>query len=390
MSDQHDNHPIDRLTEQGRVRGESRMIREGANARDVTRDIAQEVIRRVDLYKREKDVSYAQIAKGIGIAEATLSQVRSGTYKGDWQAKILDVAHWLDDQVATDKAPKPADFVSTRVAREISMIADAAIALKTIALVYGPQSSGIGKTMALQALAGDKAGCIFVTIDKAAAHAGGILQQICRHLRIGFNYSHEYCFNKICDALHDTNRLLIVDQIHNLCGARGDKPFYVLTDLHDRTARTRGEAGIPMLWAGTSDVVAYLRRGQAKGQEPLAQIRSRIGIQRDLMQRTRGGGGDGEPLATLDEIRKVCGQGTMRLATDAARYLMRLHNLPDSGAYRTCKNLVVMATMLYQSKGDVLTEEMLRSAHRLLVPDAAFSLLQADIEQSSRIVAKVG
>jgi hypothetical protein len=388
--DRHQQHPIDRLTEQGRVRGESRMIREGANPKDVTPDVAAEVLRRVEHYKREKELSYAEIARGIGVAEATLSQVRSGTYQGDTQKVILNLDRWLGDQEATDKAPKPADFVPTRVAEEIMTIANAAIALKTIALVYGPRTSGVGKSMALAAVAAEKAGSIFITVDKAAAHTGGILKQICKQLRMSPSHAHDYCIERICEALRGTSRLLIVDQIHNLCGARDDKPLYVLTDIHDRTAKEPGKPGIPMLWAGTSDIVAYLRRGQAKGQEPLAQIRSRIGMQRDLMQRSGGGGGDGKALFSVDEIRAIFGKGKMRLATDATHYLARLANTPDSGALRTCRNLVVMAITLFQKKHDVLTAEMLQTAHRFLIPDAAFTLLQAEIEQANRSLAKVG
>lgn len=130
-------------------------------------------------------------------------------------------------------------------------------------------------------------------------------------------------------------------------------------------------------------------------------IGSRIGIQRDLTQRCRRGGGpagggptssaDGQ-LFTIDEIRDVFAKNKMRLAPDAAMYLLRLANLPDSGALRSCRNLVVMATTLYQAKHSVLTEELLRSAHRLLVTDESFNLLQAEIDEASghRPAMKVG
>jgi hypothetical protein len=121
---------------------------------------------------------------------------------------------------------------------------------------------------------------------------------------------------------------------------------------------------------GTQDIVAYLNRGQAKGKETLAQIRRRIGIRRDLMERTRGGGdgGKGQPLYTIEEIRKVFARNRMRLTPDAARYLWMLANLPDAGALGTCKNVVVIATTVGELKGAAaLTADMLRAAHRELV-----------------------
>jgi hypothetical protein len=82
----------------------------------------------------------------------------------------------------------------------------------------------------------------------------------------------------------------------------------------------------------------------------------------------------------------------MRLANDAAMYLLRIANLLDSGALRTCKNLVVMATTLYQARHTTLTAELLRAAHRLLVTDESFNLLQAEIDEASgaRPAMKIG
>jgi hypothetical protein len=250
--------------------------------------------------------------------------------------------------------------------------------MKTIGLVYGPETSGLGKSTALQAIAAERAGCILITIDKVDASISGLVAQLSRRLRIGCGFRNSDTFHKIAERLAGTSRLLIVDQIHNLCGVKGDKPFYMLADLHERTKA-------PQLWAGTTNIVSYLRDGQRQGREPLSQIRSRIGISCELTHGSSSGGGDdsGPPLFSVDEVRAIFAQNKMRLAPDAARYLARLANLCDSGALRTCKNLVVMATTLYQSRGDVLTEEMLRSAHRLLVPDDAYAALQREIESGT-------
>lgn len=369
------------------------MIPEGKDASAVTPEITKEVIRRVQSYKREKKLTFDQIARGIGKAESVISQVIKGNYAGDTRSVILDLDRWLDDQVKIDLAPKPASFVWTSVAREIETIARATVELRTIGLVYGPETSGLGKTTALQAIASERPGCIFITIDKVEATTGGILSQFSKQLRIPHLYNHAHSFRRVCDALAGTSRLLIVDQVHNLCGSRKDKPFYVLADLHERTKA-------PQLWAGTSDVVAYLKRGQAKGEEPLSQIRSRIGIQRDLTQRTRvaGGGPNGpashsdKQLFTIDEIKKIFSQNKMRLSHDALMYLLRIANLRDSGALRTCKNLVVMATKLYEAKHDNLSADLIRQAHQLLVTDESFNLLQAEIEEAAgtRTLQKVG
>jgi len=143
-----------------------------------------------------------------------------------------------------------------------------------------------------------------------------------------------------------------------------------------------------MLWSGTTDLVAYLERGQARGHEPLAQIRRRIGIARNLAERADGGDGggpdDGEPLYSVDEIRRVFARGKMRLAPEAVRYLWLLANLPDSGGLGTCRNLVVMATKVNESAAATLTEAMLRGVHRLLVSTRDYGLLQARMREQTQ------
>jgi hypothetical protein len=191
-----------------------------------------------------------------------------------------------------------------------------------------------------------------------------------------------------------TSRLLMIDQIHSLCHTKDDRAFFYLMDLYDATRS-------PQLWCGTTDIVAYFDRGQAKGRETLAQIRSRIGISRDLMQRTEGdrgsGGGAagaagmGEPLYTVKEIRAIYGKGSMRLAPDAERYLLEVANLPDAGALRTCDNLVKMATKANELRATVLTADMLRAVHRLLVNARAYGMLEQRLEDGRPTsMAKVG
>ena len=70
-----------------------------------------------------------------------------------------------------------------------------------------------------------------------------------------------------------------------------------------------------------------------------------------------------------------CSRGTgCGSRPDAGRYLLALANLPDSGALRTCVNLVAMATTIHEHAGSAaLTADMLRGAHRLLVSRDVFA-----------------
>jgi hypothetical protein len=148
-----------------------------------------------------------------------------------------------------------------------------------------------------------------------------------------------------------------------------------------------------MLWSSTLDLVKYLDRNQARGREPLAQIRSRICVARDLTDVAGSGGGDGggDALYSMEEIRRVMTAGKMRLAPDAVRYLFKLANLPDSGALRTCQNLVFIAAKINAERSSVLTAAMLQDAHQLLVSRRDFTALQSNINSDDApAVARVG
>ena len=371
---------IDKLGDQARVVGASRVLRDGVAADAVTAEQRAAVIAAVNDYAFDTGISRSAIAKSLGVSPATLGLFLKGNYKGNVGQLSIDLDNWLESQLRRDAAPQPSTFVWTKVAQEIRTVGNVAATLGTIGLVYGPETSGTGKTLALRAIAAEQPGAILVTAEKLTSTAGTLITSIARALRIGTSSAWNHlAFQRVKEQLAGTSRLLMVDQVHNLCTGRDDRALFMLADLHDAT-------GAPQLWCGTTDVVAYLNRGQARGRETLAQIRRRIGVARDLMERTRGGpdgDGPGEPLYTLDEVRRVFARNKMRLTPDAARYLMALANLPDSGALGACANLVMMATTLYAAEAPAITADMLRASHRLLVSRGTFVAVEQRLTENN-------
>jgi hypothetical protein len=365
--------PIDQLINSSRIKGASRIIPDSTLPDAVRQEMRDEVCQSIIDYIGETRMSRSAVARSVGISPTTLGLILNGTYQSNWQQHIIDLDLWLEAQVKRDSTAKGNGFVTTRVAEEIMAVAEVASTLKTIGLVYGPESAGMGKTMALHAIAASKPGSVVVTLGKLDATAAGLIKAIGEALKINCAGGMKQRYCRIKEKLAGTSRMLLIDQIHCLCGAHpGDKPLYVLADLFDAT-------GAPHLWCGTSDVVSYLQRRQAGGQDSLAQIRRRIGCAKDLTERTRtDDGGPGEPLYTIEEIRKVFAQGKMRLTPDAVRYLWQLANTPDSGALGTASNLVRMATAINERTETALTADMLRAAHRMLVSRTTF----AAVEQS--------
>ena len=366
--------PMDALNQDRRTLGDSRMIR---NLEDVMRESAEGVIAAVKEFKRAKNLSDSYIARAIGVSASVFSEVMRQCYAGDWRQVIFDLDRWLEEEHRRDASPRPTEFVATRVAEDIMTVADATTTLKTIGLVFGP--SGIGKTIALHAVAAEKPGAVLISIETAAATPSGLVDALAKALRINpqaRRNSMRHTLEAIKDKLNGTGRLVIIDEAHKLCGdaSSDERALNIIRDLHDHT-------GIPILLSGTTDVVAYLERAQARGREPMAQIRSRIGVCCDLIERT-GQDGGGEPLFTVEEIRRIFAKSKMRLASDAARFLMMLANVLHGGGLRTCRNLVVMAVKIGQGRGrgETLSAEDLRQAQRMLVSRRLLSIVEAKME----------
>ncbi len=378
--------PIDKLIDSERIKGQSRIVPDGILPAAVTEEMRQQVAQAVrDFIGQRPEVSRSGVARSIGISPTTLGLMLNETYMGNWRQLTIDLDLWIESQIKREASAPPADFVWTRVATEIKTVATVAQQLRTIGLVYGPESAGYGKTMALRAIAASKPGSVVVTLGKLDATAAGLVKAIAWALKISCAGGLRGNFERIKEKLAGSDRLLMIDQIHCLCGVHaGDKPLFILADLFDAT-------GSPQLWAGTSDVVKYLQRGQAHGKDSLAQVRRRIGCARDLTERTRtDGGGPGEPLYSLEEIAKVFASGQMRLTPCAIKYLWQLANSPDSGALGTASNLVRMATLIHKDTATALTGEMLRVAHRMLVSRGTFAAAETAMNQPAARRVRVG
>ena len=388
--------PIEQLKQNARILGASRILPDAIDPASITTEQRDAVLAAVRAYSDRSRQSLNSIARSCGLHGTELSRLLGNRPVRNWQAIILGLDRWIEMQAKAEQSPRPAEFVSTRIAEEIRAVAEVTASMRCIGLVCGP--AGIGKTIALKAVAADRPGSIFVSMQTIGIDTRAILTAIATAagIRPGTGRQAELAASLI-KALEGSGRLIIVDEIHKLA-SREDTGLHVLRDLHDA-------AGVPMLWAGTIDLIAYLERREAGGcgREPLSQIRSRIGIARNLGEgigsdrgpHPSGGGsagsyGMGEPLYTVDEVRRIFARSKMRLTPEAIHYLWRLANLPESGALRTCNNLVSMAIRI---NGDAaaLTDEHLRAVHRLLVSGHAYAALSAALEPApARQAVKVG
>lgn len=321
----------------------------------VTEEVTEAIVIRFGEVLKRLNKSAGWAARSLGISESTLSQVLSGNYAGDKEKQIRLIDKWIEQQILRETAPKPSGFVKTKVAERIYATAKWVSDINAIGVVHGP--AGIGKTITMQALRAEMSGSLYVRISTAGESKLAVMEAIASACRMpGMMLTSNRLFRALTEAngpLRDTNRLILVDEIHKLVGRNKDQAMHCLRDIHDET-------GCPMLWAGMSNVADYIQTGKVKF-EPLDQVYSRIKYWlnlRDVAERTDGGPG----LYTVEDIRKWINAQKIRVTDDAVRYLQMLANTVGMGGLRTCDGLLRIARRFQARLDDdkPISAEMLR------------------------------
>lgn len=368
-------------------------INEGTSPDKVTAEQIETVANDVELFRRDNKISKKQIAETVGYGHATISEFLAGKYQGSKGAVAIALQQWLIEEENRRARPATTQFVWTNVALQIKSVANYCLDYKTIGMVYGPDTAGVGKTTSLVAIhqqLGPRRSSL-ATIDKVDANPTGILVKLCQAMHVADHGSNRNKFERLVKELKGRSHLMLIDQIHNLRGSKDDKPFYILADLYDATKTAQ-------LWCGTADLVEYLNRQRKKhGDESLAQIRRRIFPTVDLMEMLTSGGKDGrgEPLVDVQQVVDMFAKNKLKLTQAAARFLCSLINRPDTGGVGICVQLVEYATMLGEMRHSAsggnksIDVPLLQAAMRHGITSVRADLILHDLEEHEERMTKV-
>jgi hypothetical protein len=357
-----------------RIRGASRMIAEGTDAKDVSREQIDQIVADTESFRRAHKISRKTIAKSVGYSQGVISEVLEGKYLGNTAEVAIHLDNWLVEEEQRRSRPRTTQFVWTEIAKTIKATAMYCRDKQRIGMVYGPLTSGMGKTTALQAIAevmGPRL-ATFITIDKVDANPTGLLKKILQSMHADDSGTNKRRFDRIVEKLRGRSHILLIDEVHNLRGATEDKPFYYLTGLHRATETTS------QLWSGTSDLLTYFDRQRARNvDESLAQIRSRIFPCIDLVESLGADGTGGAPLVTVEQVKEMFAKNKLRLTTSATRFLCKICNLPDSGSVRMAVCLVEYATDIATTRQGITSIDtpLLREAMSMTMTSARATLL---------------
>lgn len=223
--------------------------------------------------------------------------------------------------------------VHTQVLEEVTMAVSFAEAAGDISLIYG--EAGLGKTVSLKEYAHLHPEAIYIELKDCDKSVKGVCEKILDAVGKPQSGTDRKLVNAISDYLLSNPRLIIIDEAQHL----SVRALENLRAINDVT-----ESGIVLCGNPT-----VYDRMHGRGQAHFAQLYSRIGIRRHII----------EP--TLDDITLIFEKYGLEKES-----ILFLHKLAlQRGGIRNCVKVLNIALQLIDIQKEPLTIDHLNSAYQL-------------------------
>ena len=223
--------------------------------------------------------------------------------------------------------------VHTQVLEEVTMAVSFAEAAGDISLIYG--EAGLGKTVSLKEYAHLHPEAIYIELKDCDKSVKGVCEKILDTIGKAQSGTDRKLVNAISDYLLSNPRLIIIDEAQHL----SVRALENLRAINDVT-----ESGIVLCGNPT-----VYDRMQGRGQANFAQLYSRIGIRRHII----------EP--TLDDITLIFEKYGLEKESILFLHKLALHR----GGIRNCVKVLNIALQLIDIQKEPLTIDHLNSAYQL-------------------------
>lgn len=344
-------------------------------------DLCAEVRKAVKTHIKSYRITYSTISKQIGVGESTISETLKGKYKGDSDTVLRKLNAWIDDDERRRGRDRPLGFYETNVFKSIRDLARIAKRNAVtdrrrvvgddkprIVIGYGPP--GCGKTLGIDALCAEDTTALKIRVRTGGGTGNAVARAVLE--AAGFRGRPQNVGNLeyIIDKLRYSGRLLIVDEAHKL----GSSGFEVLRDLAD-------DAGIPIMLLGTDRTNRKIERSR-RGMDDFMddQFSRRVGLVVDLLRGSDGEGGSKRPIFSLDEVRAIFKDDTVRLSGDGLELLCAIANTIGIGMLGMAVNIYEKAQYAARRKpnNEINADLLWKACERVLLPAGFEFMKQAD------------
>jgi hypothetical protein len=257
---------------------------------ELTRERLEHLIARREA--KGKPLSQADIARGIGMSPATISNFLNRKDVGDLAGLAAALKAYVEREDARDdgtllKLP----FVETRQAKEVMKAVGFCHKFGQLAALIG--GSGWGKSRTIQEIVSQDRSIILIKAWNIGDRA--VLQKLCEAIRVHETGTKYALMKRVLARLTGSGRCIIVDEAHTLCFTALD----ALRHVYDET-------GVGMLLVGINDLKRHLTGTSEKFEQLASRVSGRIWelppiIEADLVQILRAvlREGDIEPVMRL-------------------------------------------------------------------------------------------
>lgn len=225
------------------------------------------------------------------------------------------------------------EIARTRTFDDVNIAVSFAKAAGDISLIYG--DAGLGKTVSLKQYVKTHSDAVYIELKDCDKSIKGVCEKILLYIGKQQKGTDRVLVDTIIDYLKASSKLLIIDEAQHL----SIRALENLRAINDVT-----ETGIVLCGNPT-----VYDRMHGRGQAHFAQLYSRIGIRRHIL----------EP--SLDDIKAIFKPYTLDKES-----LLYLHKLAlQRGGIRNCVKILNIALQLRDSEEEPLNIDYLQSAYQL-------------------------
>jgi DNA transposition AAA+ family ATPase len=341
----------------------------------------EEAIANIQRIREQQGLTLVQLGRMIGVKESVVSQTLGGSYKGRIDRVLRRLEGALNENARRLTKQQADGYVDIKLARKVFSVLKCASKAQAIGVITCV--SGVGKTMALEAAcrSNDFSTAVLLQIDDRSKSRMNFCKALLKAASGGRQIGN-YCsvadlLEAIVKRLKDSGRLILIDEAENL----PTETLNLIRQIYDATR-------CPVVLCGRPHLNTIIDR-TVNCPSIGGSLVGRICIRKQLSPESAAGGGDW--ICTLDEMAQKLNKYKVRFAPEAVRWLHKLAHESalredtglEAGGLRLADKIAFLAVVTRKG-ATLITLEMVKAAHRLMVGDRDARLLAELIDRNLR------
>lgn len=333
---------LDAIAHDARVLRRARML---PTDRPLTPPEIRQVAKDVKEWMAESGFSLGAIEKalGEGYSKTTVSAFLKSTYSGDCEKVARGLNTFMEQQVQRAEVATPQGFIPFVVAKKMLAVCKHACDFSAVGLIVA--CSGVGKTMCAEFMHKSRPGSILYSVFDMERSPAAFVKELAALLGIPTHRTSPQILRAICSKLKGSNRLLIIDEAHNL----SDRAMETVRNIHDATR-------IPIVLFSTDEILPLINDTATNLGQMSRRVRIRYNAADDVQAHGVGPGGrpvkkSRDFLFSVAEIEQRFAREQLRLTDDAISFLFLVANAVGHGCMGLAVGLVEVAVRIGMSTG---------------------------------------